>query len=148
MVSSKRGLTTNKNRAILLRVPEETDRFPKWHTDQPRTPESLLQWLRSHKELMALSSKTIQSLCKVITPEVIEEIFSSDAYVEFMMNSIPNAIQEKMGPLDDELLGELSFMVFDNISIVPASKVSQWESYTHKNQCILMMFWRISNDRI
>ena len=55
----------------------------------------------------------------------MEEIFSSDAYVEFMMNSIPDAIQEKMGPLDDELLGELSFMVFDNISIVPASKVSQ-----------------------
>ena len=74
---------------------------------------------------MALSTKTLQSLCKVITPEVVEEIFSSDAYVEFMMNAIPNAIQEKMGPLDGELLGELSFMVFDNINIVPASKVSQ-----------------------
>ena len=74
---------------------------------------------------MALSDQALQSLCEVITPEVIEEIFSSDSYVEFMMNAIPDAIQEKMGQLDDELLGELSFMVFDNINIVPASKVSR-----------------------
>lgn len=82
---------------------------------------------------MALSSKTIQSLCKVITPEVIEEIFSSDAYVEFMMQTIPNVIHDKMGELDDELLGELSFMVFENINLVPTSKVSQWGLGTHKN---------------
>ena len=74
---------------------------------------------------MALSAATIQALSKAITPEVVEEIFSSDEYVEFMIGLIPNVIQEKMGPLDDELLGELSFMVFDNINIVPARKVSQ-----------------------
>lgn len=74
---------------------------------------------------MALSPKTFQSLCQVITPEVVEEIFSSDEYVEFMMQMIPNVIQDKMGPLEDELLGELSFMVFDNINLVPVSKLSQ-----------------------
>ena len=42
-----------------------------------------------------------------------------------MMEMIPDVIQDKMGPLDGELLGELSFMVFDNINIVPARKVSQ-----------------------
>jgi len=74
---------------------------------------------------MALSNKALQTLSKAITEEVVEEIFSSDAYVEFMMRIIPDVIQEKMGALDDELLGELSFMVFDNINIVPARKVSQ-----------------------
>lgn len=74
---------------------------------------------------MALSPKTLQALCKALTPEVVEEIFSSDAYVEFMMQTIPNVIHDKMGDIDAELLGELSFMVFDNINIVPASKLSQ-----------------------
>lgn len=74
---------------------------------------------------MALSNKALQTLSKAITKEVVEEIFSSDAYVEFMMGIIPDVIQEKMGALDDELLGELAFMVFDNINIVPARKVSQ-----------------------
>ena len=65
---------------------------------------------------MALSNKALQTLSKAITEEVVEEIFSSDAYVEFMMRIIPDVIQEKMGALDDELLGELAFMVFDNIN--------------------------------
>ena len=74
---------------------------------------------------MALSNESIQALAKAITAEVVEEIFASDAYVEFMMQTIPNVICDKMGDIDDELLGELSFMVFDNIDIVPTSKVSQ-----------------------
>ena len=97
---------------------------------------------------MTLSTQTLQALSKALTQEVVEEIFSSDAYVEFMMEMIPDVIQDKMGPLDGELLGELSFMVFDNINIVPARKVSQWGLDTLKNPVTLMMFWRIPNDRI
>ena len=74
---------------------------------------------------MALSDQSIRALASAITPEIVEEIFASDAYVEFMMEAIPNVIIEKMGDIDDELLGELSFIVFDRINIVPAPKVSQ-----------------------
>lgn len=87
---------------------------------------------------MALSAQALQTLSKAITEEVVEEIFSSDAYVEFMMRIIPDVIQEKMGALDDELLGELAFMAFDNINIVPARKVSQWGLRTLENWSTLI----------
>ena len=74
---------------------------------------------------MALSDQSIRALASAITPEIVEEIFASDEYVEFMMQAIPNVIIDKMGGIDDELLGELAFIVFDRINLVPVPKVSQ-----------------------
>lgn len=74
---------------------------------------------------MALSDQSMHALAQAITSEIVEQIFASDAYVEFMMEAIPNVIFDKMGDIDDELLGELAFIVFNHINLVPVSKVSQ-----------------------
>lgn len=69
---------------------------------------------------MTLSDKTLHNLAATLTPEVVDEIFKSEEWVDFMIQTIPGVIVDKLGPIDDEILGELSFMIFDRINIVPA----------------------------
>ena len=64
---------------------------------------------------MKLSNKTIQSLADALAPEVISYIHEDERYAEFMMEMIPDAIQEAMGNLDEELKMELSFCVMDRV---------------------------------
>lgn len=69
---------------------------------------------------MALSNKTLHNLGAALTPEVVDEIFKSEEWVDFMLQTIPGVIVDKLGPIDDEILGELSFIIFDRINIIPA----------------------------
>ena len=65
---------------------------------------------------MALSSKTIQNLSEVLTPEVLDYIQCDERWAEFMLQEmIPDALSEKMGPIDEELKVELSFCIMDRI---------------------------------
>ena len=64
---------------------------------------------------MALSNQTIQNLASAIAPEVIDYIEKSEEYVEFMMEMLPQAIKEKLGPIDEQLATELEFCVMDRI---------------------------------
>jgi len=65
---------------------------------------------------MTLSSKAIQSLAEVLAPEVIDYIHEDERYVEFMMEIIPDAIQDKLGPISEELMNELPMCVMDRIA--------------------------------
>ena len=65
---------------------------------------------------MTLSSKAIQSLAEVLAPEVIDYIHEDERYVEFMMEIIPDAIQDKLGPISHELMNELPMCVMDRIA--------------------------------
>lgn len=69
---------------------------------------------------MTLSNKTLNNLATALTPEVVDEIFKSEEWVIFMQEAIPGIIVDKLGPIDNEILGELSCMIFDRINIVPA----------------------------
>lgn len=69
---------------------------------------------------MTLSNKTLNNLATALTPEVVDEIFKSEEWAIFMQETIPEVIKDKLGQIDDELLMELSFMIFDRINIVPA----------------------------
>ena len=64
---------------------------------------------------MKLSNKTIQSLADALTPEVISYIHNDERYAEFMMELIPDAIQDAMGDLDDDLKMKLSFCVLERV---------------------------------
>lgn len=68
---------------------------------------------------MSLSNKTLQNLADALTSEVVDEIFKGEEWVDFMIQTIPGIIQDKLGPIDNEILGELSFMIFDRINIIP-----------------------------
>lgn len=69
---------------------------------------------------MALSSKTYQNLADALTDEVIEYIYESNDYVEFMLNVIPEAIEYKLGKVDLEVLQELSCCIMDRMFLQKA----------------------------
>lgn len=64
---------------------------------------------------MGLSIKTYENLANALKDEVIEYIFQSDSYFDFMMESIPEAIQAKLGPVDDVVLYELSMCLMSKV---------------------------------
>ena len=65
---------------------------------------------------MTLSNKAIQALAEVLAPEVIDYIHEDERYAEFLMEIIPDAIQDKLGTISDELMGELPMCVMDRIA--------------------------------
>ena len=65
---------------------------------------------------MTLSNKAIQALAEVLAPEVIEYIHEDERYAEFLMEIIPDAIQDKLGTISYELMNELPMCVMDRIA--------------------------------
>ena len=65
---------------------------------------------------MTLSNKAIQALAEVLAPEVIDYIHEDERYAEFLMEIIPDAIQDKLGTISHELMNELPMCVMDRIA--------------------------------
>lgn len=66
---------------------------------------------------MTLSNKTTRQLGIALTSEVMEYIYQDERWIDFMYEIIPDAIQEKMGNLNEDLLFELSLIVMENIHL-------------------------------
>ena len=66
---------------------------------------------------MTLSNKTTRKLGIALTSEVMEYIYQDERWVDFMHEIIPDAIQEKIGNIDTNLLFELSLIVMENIHL-------------------------------
>lgn len=64
---------------------------------------------------MTLSNQTYNKLASALAPEVIEYIHKDERYVLFMQEIIPDAVVDKMGQIDDEVLFELSMCIMDKI---------------------------------
>jgi hypothetical protein len=64
---------------------------------------------------MSLSVSTIQNLSTALTHEVIDYIYQDERWVEFMQEIIPDAVKEKLGQIDDDVLFELSLCIMDRI---------------------------------
>ena len=64
---------------------------------------------------MALSNSTINKLAEVLTRDVIDYICDDDRWVEFMMDVIPDALNDKLGEIDNDLLIEISTCIMDRI---------------------------------
>lgn len=76
--------------------------------------------LYSPQKSMGLSYKTIQNLAEAMTPEVIEFIQNDGRWVGFMNEIIPDALEQKMGKLDDELHFDLSMEILGRITLTQA----------------------------
>jgi hypothetical protein len=70
---------------------------------------------------MPLSNKTVQNLATALTPEVIDFIMQDERWVDFMHEIIPDAIEGKIGGIDEDLKFELSLCIMDKISFKVAS---------------------------
>jgi hypothetical protein len=65
---------------------------------------------------MPLSNKTVNNLADALSQEVIDYIHEDERYAEFLMEMIPDAIQDKLGgDIDEDLKMDLSFCILDRI---------------------------------
>jgi hypothetical protein len=72
---------------------------------------------------MTLSNKTIKSLAVAITPEVIDYIYSDDRWIDFMIELAGDAISEKLGTSDNDLIVQIGQIVIENIELKPSITV-------------------------
>jgi hypothetical protein len=66
---------------------------------------------------MALSNQTVSKLSEALTPEVIDYIYEDERWVELMHEIIPDAIQSKLGAVDEDLRFELALCIMDRIGL-------------------------------
>lgn len=66
---------------------------------------------------MTLSNLTIHNLANALKPEVLDMIQYKEQYISTMHELIADAIQDKLGLVDDEVLTELTFFIFDSLTL-------------------------------
>ena len=68
---------------------------------------------------MSLSNKTIQNLAIALTPDVIDDIFMDERWVDLMMEVVPDFVAKNLQTEDTVLVVELSQCIMDNIQMRP-----------------------------
>ena len=66
---------------------------------------------------MSLSNQTISNLASALVPEVIDYIYEDQRWCEFMHEVIHDALQDKIGEIDEDLKFELAMCIMDRISL-------------------------------
>jgi hypothetical protein len=66
---------------------------------------------------MALSNQTISNLASSLVPEVIDYIYQDQRWCEFMHEIVPDALQDKLGKIDDDLKFDLALCIMDRICL-------------------------------
>jgi hypothetical protein len=64
---------------------------------------------------MALSPQTVSNLASALVPEVIDYIYEDERWCEFMHEVVPDALEHKLGQIDEELKFELAMCIMDRI---------------------------------
>jgi hypothetical protein len=68
---------------------------------------------------MALSEKTIQNLSIALTPDVIDDIFQDERYIELMMELIPEFVAKNLQSEDIDMVVGIGICIMDNIVLKP-----------------------------
>jgi hypothetical protein len=66
---------------------------------------------------MTLSTQTLNNLASALKPDVMEYVLSDHRLADVMIDILCDAIKEKLGPVDNEVLIELSCIIFEHIEI-------------------------------
>ena len=68
---------------------------------------------------MSLSNQTINNLASALTSEVIDYIYQDqdERWCDFMHEIIPDALDDKLGPIDEDLKYELAVCIMDRICL-------------------------------
>ena len=67
--------------------------------------------------MMSLSPKTVSKIADALKPEVIECIYMSEKFTECMQQLVMDAIDDKMGKMDDDLMFDLGMLLFERIEL-------------------------------
>lgn len=68
---------------------------------------------------MALSNETTRKLAIALTPEVINEIYADERWMDFMGEVIPEIVSDKLGSQDIDMVTDISTCIMDNIVMKP-----------------------------
>lgn len=71
------------------------------------------------EHLMPLSEKTIQNLSIALTPDVIDDIFQDERYIELMMELIPEFVAKNLQSEDIDMVVGIGICIMDNIVLKP-----------------------------
>ncbi len=66
---------------------------------------------------MSLSNETISKLADALKKEVIDYIYEDERWCDFMHEIVPDAIQTKLGAVDEDLSFDLALCVMDRIGL-------------------------------
>jgi len=66
---------------------------------------------------MSLSTKTVRNIADVLKSEVINHIYENESYVSMMQQVISEALDAKMGEMDDKIHFDLTMILFDTIEL-------------------------------
>ena len=64
-----------------------------------------------------LSNKTITTLAQCLATEVVDDLYASEEFINFLHEAIPDLIKSKLGDVDEDLLFELSLATMDKITL-------------------------------
>jgi hypothetical protein len=64
-----------------------------------------------------LSNKAITLLADTLAPKVIERIYQSEEFIEFLHTMVPAAIDAEAGEMDDDLFFDLALAIMDKVRL-------------------------------
>ena len=67
------------------------------------------------------SNATLNQLANALVDDAIKYILEDERYVQFFQGIISDAIKDKLGDVEDEVLMELGAYIFERISLYPHS---------------------------
>lgn len=68
---------------------------------------------------MALSNSTIKNLSIILTPDIVDDIFQDERYIELMMKLIPEFVSKSLQSEDYDLVTDIAVSIMDNIDLKP-----------------------------
>jgi len=68
---------------------------------------------------MALSNSTIKNLSIILTPDIVDDIFQDERYIELMMELIPEFVSKSLQSEDYDLVADIAVSIMDNITMKP-----------------------------
>ena len=66
---------------------------------------------------MPLSESTVSKLADALKPDIVQEIYDSEKYYDFMTELIGEALSKKLGNCDPDLFFDLGLCLMDRIEI-------------------------------
>ena len=66
---------------------------------------------------MPLSETTVSKLADALKPDIVQEIYDSEKYYDFMTELIGEALEKKLGNCDQDLFFDLGLCLMDRIEL-------------------------------
>lgn len=62
-----------------------------------------------------LSNNSIRQISDAIKSDVIEKLYETDEYTEFLQSILPELVQDVLGDVEEELKYQIAFNLFESI---------------------------------